>query len=233
MTFIARLDESGSLPDPAQPVVVVAALVVEATALGSLRPVLPRIRKRLNQRRKRGKKVTEEFKFETLCGHREFRTVGRVLAAIRRSSCKRVIVRVNKGNREIQDDPINYAILIGETVRRCRNNFPHVQFVFDRHYLASEFDKMQTVNHTLAQLVGEPLDILHKDSQDRAYPGLGLVDFVAGTVRFLATAHAHQAGYLALKQGMDALADVIVQEETIDWPDLKAQAWSRTEKTNR
>ena len=226
MTWIAYLDESGSLPDKSQPIIVIAALVV-AEGDVDLRPILPRIRKRLNQRRKRGKKITEEFKFEMLCGHSEFQVIRQVLGAIRRLPCKLVIVQVDKGSKEIADDPLNYAILISETVRLCHEHFSRCQFVFDRHYLASQFDKMQTVNHTLAQLLGEPLDILHKDSQDRAYPGLGLVDFVAGAARFLATANVEHKGYALLEEGMRALDDIVLQRKIVVWTDVKASSMER------
>jgi len=148
--------------------------------------------------------------------------------------CKLVVVRVDKGGKEIADDPLNYAILISETVRLCHEHFPQCQFVFDRHYLASQFDKMQTVNHALAQLLGEPLDILHKDSQDRAYPGLGLVDFVAGTARFLATANAEHEGYALLEEGTRALEDIALRRKIVAWTDVKASSMERLrQKRNR
>jgi|GEM_PF-3569194 len=223
MAWIAYLDESGSLPDQSQPVIVIAALVVAEGDVDLLRPILPRIRKRLNQHRKRGKKITEEFKFELLCGHSEFQVI-QVLGAIRRLPCKLVIVPVDKGDKEIADNPLNYAILISETVRLCHEHFPRCQFVFDRHYLASQFDKMQTVNHILAPLLGEPLDILHKDSQDRPYPGLGLVDFVAGTARFLATANAEHEGYALLQEGTCALEDIALRRKIVAWTGVKASS---------
>ena len=233
MNSIGFLDESGSLPDPTQSLIVVAALIVAETDVGLLRPVLPRIRKRLNQRRKRGKRVTAEFKFEHLASHGELKTIARVLDAIRQLPCQLVIVQIEKGAREIEDDPLDYAILISETVRKCHEYDPHLQFVFDRHYLVSQFDKMQMVNHTLARLLGEPLDILHKDSQDRAYPGLGLVDFVAGTSRFLARADVDLSAYLTLKSSMATLTEKVVQEERIAWVDLKARSMEMLRKQNR
>ncbi len=222
MNSIAFLDESGSLPDPTQPLIVVAALIVAETDVGLLRPVLSRIRKRLNQQRKRGKKITAEFKFETLLGRGEFQSIARVLAAIQRLPCKLVIVQVEKSRQAIKDDPANYAILISETVRLCYEHDLRIQFVFDRHYLASQFDRMQTVNHTLAQLVGAPLDILHKDSQERAYPGLGLVDFVAGASRLCATTNPEQAAHLVIQPSLDALTDRIMCQKAVQWTNLKA-----------
>jgi len=218
---IAYIDESGSLPDPAQPFIVVAALIVAETDVSRLRAVLPRIRKRLNQRRKRGRHVTAEFKFEYLARQGEWETIARVLNAIQKLPCQLVIVQIDKGTKSIKDDSLNYALLLSETVRLCRERDSQIQFVFDRHYLVSQFHKMQSVNHLLARLLGASLDILHEDSQDRSYPGLGLVDFVAGAARFLARADVNQSAYLALKPSMDALATRVVQEKKIAWSELK------------
>ncbi len=150
MNYIAHIDESGSLPDKSQSVIAVAALTVAEADVDSLRPILLRIQKRINRKRKRGKTFTGEFKFEKLIGQRQFKTIRQVLNAIARLSCSIFIVRVQKDAREIEDTPLNYAVLVSKIIRSCHHHYPETTFVIDRHFLVSQFDKMQTVNHTRA-----------------------------------------------------------------------------------
>lgn len=217
------LDESGSLVLETCHIITVAALIVAQKDIDLLRPVLPRIRKKLNQRRKAGKKITQEFKFQTLYGHREFGVIRQVMAAISMLPCHLIIVRVEKGCRIIEDNSLNYAILLSETIRLSKRHYPKAEYIFDRHYPPSQFDKMQHVNHALARILGEPLDILHKDSQDRRYPGLGLVDFVAGVARFVAEAEESAPGYRTLCEGLDLVKGLLLEKGNITWDELAAE----------
>ncbi len=223
--FVLYLDESGSLVLETCRIITVAALIVAQKDIGLLRPVLPRIRKKLNQRRKVGRKINREFKFRTLYGHREFGAIRQVMAAIGQLPCRLVIVRVEKGQQVLADNSLNYAILLSETVRLSKRHYPKAEYIFDRHFPPSQFDKMQHVNHTLAQILGEPLDILHKDSQDRRYPGLGLVDFAAGVARFVAEAEESAPGYRALREGLDLVRGLILEEVDTAWDELAARCY--------
>ena len=219
--FLAYLDESGSLVEARQDVVVVAALVVREQDISSLRPILPRLRKKLNQQRKREKKISGEFKFEVLHGRQEFAAIKEVLLAVSKLPCHLVVVSIQKGQKVIEDNPLNYAILLSETVRLCQQHYAGAQYIFDRHYRVSQFDKMQYMNHTLAQILGGPMDILHEDSQSPDYPGLGLVDFVAGAWRFLAQANETAPGYEPIREGREALRGLVLENEAVSWEELK------------
>jgi len=221
--FLAYLDESGSLVEARQDIVVVAALVVREQDIPSLRPILPRLRKKLNQQRKRDKKISGEFKFEVLHGRQEFAAIKEVLLAISELPCRLIVVAIQKGQKVIEDSPLNYAVLITETIRLCRQHYPKAQYIFDRHYMVSQFAKMQLVNHTLAQILGEPLDVLHEDSQNPDYPGLGLVDFVAGAWRFLAQAKDTAPGYEPIREGKEALRGLVLENKVANWEELKGR----------
>ena len=221
--FLAYLDESGSLVDARQDIIVAAALVVREQDVPSLRPILPRLRRKLNQQRKQAKKISGEFKFEVLYGRQEFAATKEVLLAISKLPCRLVVVSVQKGEKAIEDSPLNYAILISEPIRLCQQRYPTAQYIFDRHYRVSQFNKMQRVNHALAQILGGPLDILHEDSQRPDYPGLGLVDFVAGVWRFLAQADESAPGYEPIREGREALRGLVLEDKTVNWEELKGQ----------
>jgi len=221
--FLAYLDESGSLVDARQDIIVAAALVVREQDVPSLRPILPCLRRKLNQQRKRDKKISGEFKFEVLHGRQEFAAIKEVLLAISKLPCHLVVVSVQKGQKVIEDSPLNYAVLLTETVRLCRQHYPKAQYIFDRHYIVSQFDKMQRVNHTLAQILGEPLDVLHEDSQNPDYPGLGLVDFVAGAWRFLTQADEAAPGYEPIREGREALRGLVLEDKAVNWEELKGR----------
>lgn len=224
-TFSLYLDESGSLAQESCRFVTVAALIVAQRDVDRLRYVLPRIRKKLNQRQVANKEVTGEFKFRTLFGRRAFDTIHQVMAVISHLPCRLVIVRVEKGCQIIEDNPLNYAILLSDVIRLSRQHYPKIEYIFDRHYPPSQFHKLQSINHWLAQILGEPLDILHQDSQDPDYAGLGLVDFVAGVARFVAEAEQSAAAYETLRDGLELTRALILKEADVVWDDVATRCY--------
>lgn len=177
---LAFIDESGSLPDPADSVVVIAAVIAEESERG-LERLLAKIRRRLPRKGKR--------KRERRIGELKFRktspkTRRQVLSALAQQDVALFVGVVGKDSVGIKDTPNNYATLASLVLVDCVNAFPNLdRIVLDRHF--SRPADQETTSRVIRVRLRREVIIEQVDSlQD---PRIDLADFVAGAVNFART----------------------------------------------
>ncbi len=167
------VDESGSLADPRDTIVTLAA--IKTGAPESLRWIIRRVRR--ETRRKQPKQSPpSELKFYTTT--ESIRIA--VLEALAREKVAIYAVSVFKGAQIIPHTPINYAIMLSELLRACGvEHEPIAQIVLD-----SPFNTPQQRSQ-LTTAVRNALDLdtefVYVDSRKSGQ--VQLADFVVGAIR--------------------------------------------------
>lgn len=205
------IDESGTLPDSQDPVVVVAAVSTQAP--GRLKSVAKIIRKRYV------KGNPPEIKFYRAGD----RTKRKFLEKLASQDVEVLVLIVEKQNQSIADSPENFALLCWLLLEDCllyyRNQIKQV--VFDRHfYRAIDQDKF---NQVLTGLLDKPLSPIHVDSQTE--PLVNVADMVAGSVLWAQTGKDN-AFYQIIRSK-------IVSERVIKWKQIKTRFWQEKTRRNR
>lgn len=175
--MFALVDESGNLPDPTDPVVVIAVVIPEASEK-SLARLLAKIRRRLplKGKRKRERQIGE-LKFRSTSP----KTRRQVLAALARQDVALFVVTVNKDGVGIKDTPENYAMLANLILPECVKDFPNLDHIlFDRHF--SRRVEQEAMARLIRSALKREVEISHVDSLQDAR--VDLADFVAGAVAF-------------------------------------------------
>ncbi len=173
--MLALIDESGTLPDPTDSIVVIAIVVADVIEPG-LRRLLAKIRRQLpiKGKRRRERRV-EELKFRTTSP----KTRRQVLAALARQPVTLFVLIVIKDGVSVEDTPENYASLVNAILPECISWFPNLKrILFDRHF-SRQTDQTKLSDFVLAKLEAE-IVIEHVDSLQDAR--IDLADFVAGAV---------------------------------------------------
>lgn len=175
--LIAFIDESGSLPDPSDVIVVIAAVVAHARDLGLAR-LLAMVRRQLPDKgkRKRERKLTELKFHETSDATRR-----KILSALTKQDVTLFIVVVDKAGSVISDTPNNYATLIEQVVPYCLERFPRLRRVFiDRHFTRSTDEAV--LRKRIESQFDEMVDLRFVNSSQETR--IDLADFVAGAVAY-------------------------------------------------
>jgi len=197
--FTVFIDESGTLPDPEDRVIIVAAV-------GTRSP--DRIEKVM-------RKVRKKAKFKSKSGELKYYTAGektKVLffKEIAREQLGIFILTVEKMGRKIPDAPKHFAVLCWLLLADVFNFYPQVgEIVFDRHFHKDK--DIKEFNGYLKNLLGKLPKIKHVDSKKDTR--VNVADMVAGAVL------AKEVG--KEKRFYKMLKKQIISIARINWPEAK------------
>lgn len=197
--IVVFIDESGTLPDPKDKVIVIGAV-------GTKTP--ERIEKIIKgiQRKTRLKKTTGELKFYT-AGDKTKRLF---FERIAKEEIDIFILSIDKMGRKIPDTYENYAILCWLLLKDVFGFYKEVgQIVFDRHF--SKFQDINSFNRRLEDLLQKKLKVVHVDSKKDKK--VNVADMIAGAV--LAKETGREQGFYKL------MKNKVVSERRLNWPAAK------------
>jgi len=167
------IDESGSLSDPRDTIVTLAA--IKTPSPKPLRWIINRVRRAVRRKQPR-RDTPSEFKFYTTTNSARVA----VLEALAREQVEVYALSVFKGAQIIPHTPENYGILLCELLRMCGAEHEHVAELG----VDIPFNTPQQ-RARLTAIVQNTLDLdvelCYVDSAKSPY--IQLVDFVAGAVR--------------------------------------------------
>lgn len=193
------IDESGTLPDPKDRVIVVAAVGVKAPA---------KIELIIRQVRKKGKfqKPTGELKFY----HASPKSKITFLEKIAREKLNIFVLIAEKMGRKIPDTPQHFALLCWLLLTDVFSFYPKVrEIIFDRHFHKKE--DIEKFNQFLSEFLGKSPRMKHVDSQKDKR--INVADMVAGAVLAKETGKTERFYQIFSKQ--------VISETRINWPEAK------------
>ncbi len=211
--IIILVDESGTLPDPKDRVVIIAAVGIELPK--KLREIFKKVREKLGEK---GKNITEIKFYRT--GERTKRLF---LKELIQQDISLFILVVKKGNQKIADNPENFALLCGLLLKETQTFYKNriKEIIFDRHFFRKHDQKL--FNTYLKQIIDLKIDIKHLDSQQN--PEINAADMVAGSVLWKMT-NKNREFYLLIK-------DSIISEKIIGWKEAKRKFLQKKGSLNR
>jgi len=210
-TTYIYVDESGTLPDPTDTVVIIAA--VATTKPEKLEYTTK------NTRNSPYKKIPAEIKFYR-SGEK---TKKRFFKNLTQQQIDIFILEVKKQGKSIPDSPLNYALLCWQLLIECQNFYPSttLDIIFDKHFhKTSDQDKFQNI---LINLLGENLKIQQLDSQQNSI--INTADMVAGSFLWSKTGKDTQF--------YDSIKDKVVIEKSLQWQKLATKYWRQKYKKTR
>lgn len=205
------IDESGTLPDKKDSVVIVAA--VGTNLPSKLEKITTNVRKTLKN------KNISEIKFYRSGEN----TKVRFLKLLAKEKVEIFIFIVEKKGKSIPDTPENFALLCWPLVEDCLMYYKAVtgELIFDRHF-HSEKDQKEFNRH-LMLLTNKNLVISHQDSQKN--PAINTADMVAGSMLWEET-NKEDKFYLLI-------SPKIIVKKIMRWEVLKKQLWQEKTHPNR
>ena len=193
------IDESGTLPDPKDQVVIIAA--VGAKLPEKLRAITKSIRKNL------AKKSTSEIKFYK-AGEK---TKRKFLKKLSKENIEIFTLTIEKRGQKIVDSPENFALLCWLILDDCLLFYKDTikQVVFDRHFHRKT--DQDAFNQLLTRLLDQKINITHTDSQKDFE--VNAADMVAGSLLWAKT--GKEVSFYEIIKGK------IVSERIISWKNLR------------
>lgn len=203
--IVVFIDESGTLPDPKDKVIVIGAV-------GTKTP--ERIEKIIKeiQRKTRLKKTTGELKFYT-AGDKTKRLF---FERIAKEEIDIFILSIDKMGRKIPDTYENYAILCWLLLEDVFDFYKEVrQIIFDRHF--SKLQDINSFNRRLEDLLQKKLKVIHVDSKKDKK--VNVADMIAGAV--LAKETGKEQEFCKL------MKNKIVSERRLNWTAAKRKLFKQ------
>jgi hypothetical protein len=193
------IDESGTLPDPQDQVVIIAAVGTKLPE--KLRGITNSARKILF------KKDVPEIKFYK-SGEK---TKKFYLEKLNREDIEIFVLTIEKQGLKIIDSPENFALLCWLVLEDCLLFYQDAikEVVFDRHFHKTE--DQEIFNHLLTQLLNQKLKIIHTDSQNDTR--VNTADMIAGSLLWLKT--GKEKTFYELFKGK------IISEKVVSWKNLR------------
>ncbi|MDO8524657.1 MAG: DUF3800 domain-containing protein [bacterium] len=207
------IDESGTLPDPKNKVIIMAAVGVNTQEV--LLSVLKKARKSMACDKK--EKVISEVKFYK-AGERT-KTV--YLKELSLADVNIFALIIEKNNQSIKDTPDNFALLAYILLKECLVFYQDIKIkevIFDKHF--QQKDDLIKFNETLLELLGEPFILKHLSSVDN--PEINSADMVAGSLLWKYTGK-NEKFYNLIK-------DKIISEQLLNWKEAKAMIFANKNK---
>lgn len=193
------IDESGTLPDTKDEVIVVAA--VGANIPSQLSQLFRKARRRINKN-----EHLSEIKFYT-AGDKTKEIFFRHLI---KEDLEIFVLIVDKKGRKIPDTPKHFALLCWLLLSEVSNFYPEIkEIVFDRHF--DQKQDLETFNNCLEGLLGCHIIFKHVNSQQAKE--VNAADMVAGAI--LSHIRGRNSRFYEL------FKDKIVSEIKINWPQAK------------
>lgn len=206
------IDESGTLPDSKDKIIVVAAVGTDLS--NQLLNISRKIRKRLRRRKKKEK--ISEIKFYQ-AGER---TKLDFLKELSRSPIDIFVLVVDKKGQKIPDTPLNFAVLSYILLEECIIFYGDQisRIVFDKHFHQDKNEK--EFNRILLSLLKRKLLISHVDSLDDIK--VNAADMVAGSALWAYTGKR--------KMFYELLSDKIISEKILNWKEVKNKFYQKFKK---
>lgn len=198
------IDESGTLSDPKDKVVIVAAVGIQT-------PVkLLLINKSI---RKYQKQNASELKFYR-AGER---TKKRFLEKLSHENIEIFVLVVEKEGKKIDDTPEHYALLCWLILEDCLIFYQEgiKEVVFDRHFHQKR--DQESFNQALFKLLGEDINVSHVDSQKDQR--VNSADMVAGSLLWKETGKDTRF--------YELIKPKIITEKLVNWKQIKKRFWAK------
>ncbi len=197
------VDESGTLPDPKDTVIVIAAV-------GTANPAKFEAIIKGVQNKNKLRKQTGELKFYT-AGEKTKRLV---LTSVAKEQVAIFVLIVDKMGRKIKDTPQHFAILCWLLLIDIINIYKeNIEVVFDRHF--AQKSDITKLNQQLQQLLNKKLRIEHVDSKKDKR--VNIADMVAGAILARETGKSNKFSKIIEKR--------IVSEKRISWAEAKRRIY--------
>jgi hypothetical protein len=207
------VDESGTLPDPNDKFVVMAAVVIPSAKEGH--DIIQRTLSGLRQLRVR----IPELKFY----HASHSTKRKFLSAMVAAGFEIFILVVDKKGRKIADSPEHFARLTVSLISEICFSRPAtaVNLIMDRHFTgAARTELFNSSFQETAQALKLHVDIRHVDSQEE--PLVNIADMAAGSVFWKYTGKS--------REFYGIIHDNIVVEKIVSWPELQNRTFGQNKK---
>jgi len=197
---VVFIDESGTLPDPKDKVIILAALI-------TARPEeLPKLFKGLQKKGQKSK--TNEIKFYS-AGEK---TKVIFFERLAREKLDLFLLTVEKMGRKIPDTPRHFALLSWILLRDVLTFRPQTAEVFfDRHFAVN--NDLKKFNETLSSLLQKRLVLKHVDSKKD--PRINAADMAASAT--LAFRTGRQPRFYEM------LRPKIVSDKNLNWAQVKQE----------
>jgi len=210
MSKIIFIDESGTLPDPKDKIIIVAAVGVDV--VDDLLDVIKKVRSQIQSNKK--EKQISEIKFYKAGD----RTKTIFLQELIKKQIDIFVVIVDKVSQIIPDTPENFALISYFLLEECflfYRNEKIDKVVFDKHF-GREYDQSE-FNKKLSYLLGKEINFLHLDSQNN--PEVNSADMVAGSLLWKYSGK-NDKFYNIIK-------DRIISEKFINWKEARKRFFDK------
>ncbi|EKD56723.1 MAG: hypothetical protein ACD_58C00112G0005 [uncultured bacterium] len=205
------IDESGTLPDPKDKIVILAAVATDSPE--SIQKIINKLRKKLRARKKESN--ISEIKFYKSSEKMKLDFINELI----QSKVEIFVLVVNKKGQKITDNPQNFAVLSYILLEECllyySDQMQINKVVFDRHFHKDQ-DKKE-FNCYLLGLTKKELEIEHVDSIKNT--NVNSADIVAGSALWSYTNKE--------KKFYKLLADKIIVEKVLNWKEAKSRFYDK------
>lgn len=207
------IDESGTLPDPKDKVVIVAAVGTK------LPEKLTKVSKSVRRFLKSSKKAMTEIKFYK-AGER---TKRRFLQELAKQKVEIFTLTVEKYNQKIPDTPENFAFLCWLLLEDCfvfyKNQVKKI--IFDRHFHKAKDQK--EFNQILTKLLRKKLPFQHVNSQQDSR--VNAADMIAGSLLWLETGKD--------KKFYELIKNQVISKRVLNWKEVRRKFFKEKISSNR
>jgi len=210
-SVFAFLDESSTL-DGGSKFFCVAIVASNTGVIRNLQKIIRRIRGKTSNKKM---KNLPELKFN----NSNEKTRNQVLTELGEQNVHFLIFAVDKQGRRVENNPLNYGIVIGSTAVELLKIYPTASLTVDKHFTrpVQENEFRETVLNVVAKLA--PSDsklLLNKSADSQVEVGVQMADFVAGAVN--ACYNSKNSSYLEI------IRTKIEKEICEKWVEIKRRA---------
>lgn len=198
MAVTIFIDESGTLPDPKDKVVIVAAVGVKDVS--ALNLIFKSVKKR---------RLKKEKLFELKFYRAGDKTKKVFFDQLSKKELDIFILIIDKMGRAVTDSPENFATLCGFLVMEVMRLVKIQKIIFDRHFQRRIDEK--EFNKVLLQFLDKNLFLEHVDSKENIL--VNTADMIAGAV--LAKETKKDAGFY------EVIKSKVISEIRLNWPEVK------------
>ena len=206
------IDESGTLPDPDDQVIILAA-----AGFNDKKTVFKIFKKIRDKVKSKKEKPLHEIKFYNA----GLKTKKLFFQELKELPLNIFILIVDKKGQVIADNPENFALLSSLLLKDCLSFYEKDQIeeiIFDRHF--HKLKDQNVFNSLLSELLDRKFTLKHIDSLED--PLVNIADMVAGS--FLAYVRQKNQGFHHL------ISDKIITENRLNWKEAKRILVNKTKK---
>jgi len=207
------IDEAGTLPDPKDKVVIMAA--VGSDAPNTLSKISVKVRQKIKHQKK--EKQISEIKFYT-SGER---TKIFYLKEILKNDIAIFVLIIDKDKQKIKDNPENFALLAFLLIKECFLLYKEQdikEIIFDRHFHKEK--DLSDFNNILIRLLEKKFNISHLDS--RSNPEVNSADMIAGSLLWKYTGKDDKFYKI--------IENRIISEKILHWREAKKMFFQKNKK---